>query len=52
MSGTYEAEFRRKGARNIRYLVNTRGLQFKCAGVLHEAWLVLVLMHSSKTKMW
>ena len=34
----------------IRSLVNDRGLQFECAGVLHESLLMPVLMYDSEAR--
>ena len=36
----------------IRSVVNARGLQLKCARVLHETLLVPVLMYGSETMIW
>ena len=58
ISGTDEAECRRKVASGrrvagaIQSLVNVRGLQLKCAWVLHESLLVPVLMYRSETMTW
>ena len=38
----------RRAAVAIRSLVNTKGLQFECARVLHETLLVPVLMYDSE----
>ena len=57
-SDTDEVEYLRKVASGrkfagvIRSLVNARGLQLKCARVLHEALLVPVLMYVSETVIW
>ena len=41
----------RDGGAN-RSLVNARGLQLECAGVLHEILLVSVFMYGSETMIW
>ena len=57
-SGTDEAEYSRKVASGrrapgaIRSLVNATDLQLDCAKVLHETFLVPVLMYSSETMLW
>ena len=57
-SSTNEEECHRKvvGGRKIadaiRTLVIARGLQFECARVLHETFLIPVFMYSSETMMW
>ena len=48
-SGTDGAECSRKVAGIIRSLVNGRGLQLECAGILHEILFVPVLMYGSET---
>ena len=36
----------------IRSLVNARDLQLECARVLHETFLVPVLMYGNETMLW
>ena len=42
----------RRVAGAIRFLVNAKDLQLKCARVLHEILLVPILMYDSKTMLW
>ena len=42
----------RRVAGAIKSLVNDRGLQLKCAKVLHKSLLVPVLMYGSKRMIW
>ena len=42
----------RRVAGGMRSLVNARGLQLECAGILHETLLVPVLMYNSETMIW
>ena len=57
-SSTDEAECHRKvesGRRvagAIRSLVNARGLQFECARVFHQTFLMPLLMYGSETMIW
>ena len=57
-SGTDETECSRKVASGrrvagaVRFLVNARSLQLKCARVLPESLLVLVFMYGSETMIW
>ena len=43
---------RRRVAGTIRSLVNARGLQLQCSGVLHQTLLVPVLLYGSETMLW
>ena len=43
---------RRRVSGAIRTLVNDRGLQFECARILHETFLVPVLMYDGETMIW
>ena len=43
---------RRTVAGAIRSLVNAKDLQVQCARVLHETWLVPVVMFGSETMLW
>ena len=38
--------------RGCQYLVNARGLQLGYAKVLHEGWLVSVLLYGAETMIW
>ena len=57
-SGTYDIECSRKVASErkvagaIRSLVNARSLNLECTRVLHEGFLVPVLLHGSGTMIW
>ena len=42
----------RRVAGGIRSLVNARELELECAGVLHETFLVPVLIYGSETMLW
>ena len=42
----------RRVAGAIRFLVNAKDLQLKCARVLHEILLVPILMYDNKTMLW
>ena len=42
----------RRVAGAIRFLVNARNLQLECARVLHETFLVPILVYGSKTMLW
>ena len=57
-SGTDGGECSRKVASGrrvagaIRSLVNARDLQLQCARILHETFLVPILMYDNETMLW
>ena len=53
MVGLFAEVCRRRGLKvNAGSLVNARDLQLECTRILHETFLVSVLMHDSETLFW